>query len=112
MDRREQIPSFARAYKGNISVLDAMAQALWRKTSKSPWPELSFAEITAAASELAGYGVASSTVRCLVYTHPDLFEKVVDTGRPRWRLSTRVAHISAVSRRRGFLRRPDTVQKA
>ncbi|GAB3543459.1 hypothetical protein GCM10027343_16890 [Noviherbaspirillum agri] len=70
-----------------LRIQDALVRVLWRVDANQPWPELTFPEMTAAASQLMDYPVGQPTVRGIVYRNPEIFEKVEsDSYSPRWRI--------------------------
>lgn len=85
-----EIPRFVPGRRGGISVVDALARALWsakRPKDGGDWPAKTFRTLVAEASSIVGYQLTSSTVRSAIYGRMDLFEKDEQDGALKWRLS-------------------------
>ena len=80
------LPSFAKARKGGLSVPDAMVAALW--TKGGGWPCLSISALTEQASRRVGYNVPAPTVRSILSRKERIFRRVLSGSRPAYELTS------------------------
>ena len=80
MGSGEDLPSFVPGRKGGLSVVDALARALWHESGV--WPSRTIRELKDLISIMLRYDVPSSTVRSELYRHKDVFERKKSDGGP------------------------------
>jgi hypothetical protein len=75
--------------KQKLRLVDAVASVLWQSGEPKQRTTLSFPEITDLVSNLLGYKVPQPSIRCIIYIHPELFEKATNDSiyHPRWRIT-------------------------
>lgn len=84
-------PSIVRGRKGRTSVCDALVIALWAADNRVPWPQLTLEQLRESISRVLGYPVSGSTVRSVLYSKPEVFERAPRiNGRVAYRLSRRL----------------------